>query len=163
MSNYSPNVVAYLSLIAFSEGTSTNRLTVCDGYDVIVSGPEGPEVFTDFSRYPFESRPPKIVNAAKGWISTASGRYQIIKRTWESYSQLLGLTNFEPASQDAIAVELLREVKALPLIEAGQIQPAIAACCRLWASFPGNDYDQGAHPMPVLMSQWTILRQAVTV
>jgi muramidase (phage lysozyme) len=52
------NVVAFLSTVAFSEGTSTHPLTKNAGYDVIVTGDTkagevGLEVFTDYSRHPF--------------------------------------------------------------------------------------------------------------
>ena len=153
---------AFLSLVAWSEGTSTNRLTKCDGYDVIVSGPEGPEVFTDFSHHPFEDRPAKVVNAEKGLRSTASGRYQILCRYWETYAQMLGLVNFEPASQDAVAIQQMREVGALPLIYQGDIAGAVSKCSGLWASLPGNNYGQGAHPIAMLMEHWETIAPVET-
>ena len=54
---------AFLDTLAFSEGTSNHPLTVNDGYDVIVTGVDGPEVFTDYSAHPFANgRKPKQIN-----------------------------------------------------------------------------------------------------
>lgn len=48
------NVVAFLDMIAFSEGTS--RIGSQDGYDVIVTGIDGkPETFTSYLNHPFAS------------------------------------------------------------------------------------------------------------
>ena len=44
---------AFLDLIAYSEGTSTSSVTKNDGYDVIVTGVDGPSIFTDYSDHPF--------------------------------------------------------------------------------------------------------------
>jgi hypothetical protein len=42
-------VCQMLDLLAWSEGTSTSPVTKADGYDVIVTGVDGPEVFTDYA------------------------------------------------------------------------------------------------------------------
>lgn len=48
------NVVAFLDMLAWSEGTSTSPATKDRGYDVIVTGADRvPEVFTDYSVHPF--------------------------------------------------------------------------------------------------------------
>ena len=146
------NLTRFLALIAWSEGTSTNPLTRHDGYDVIVSGPEGPEVFTDFKSHPFDNRAPKLVRP--GLFSTAAGRYQILRRYWDLYMVSLHLPDFSPPSQDAVATQQMREVHALPLIQAGNIADAINKCSGLWASLPGNNYGQGAHTLQVLLDRW---------
>jgi muramidase (phage lysozyme) len=150
---------AFLDLIAWSEGTSTSSITLRNGYDVIVSGIHGPEVFTDFSQHPFENRPAKLIAGPSprypsGLYSTASGRYQILRKFWDDYQKTLKLPDFGPASQDAVALQQIKERGALALIDAGEVMQAVEKCSNIWASLPGNDYAQNAHPMPVLMARW---------
>lgn len=146
----------FLDLIAFSEATSTSSLTKNSGYDVIVTGLDGPEVFTDFSDHPFaKGRPAKQLNhATPSLFSTASGRYQMLLRIWRAYQQMLHLPDFSPLSQDLVAIRIIKECGAIDVIQAGDISKAIGMCAHIWASFPGNDYNQNAHPMDKLMVQW---------
>ena len=146
-----PNRKAFLDMLAVSEGTSTSPATQNDGYDVIVTGADKvPEVFTDYSDHPFNNgRPSKVINS-HGLTSNASGRYQIMLHDWPHYRDLLNLTDaslypdgaFSPAAQDAYATQLIRERSALPLIDAGNIDMAVARCSNLWASLPGAGYSQ---------------------
>ena len=145
---------AFLSLIAWSEGTSTHPLTKDDGYDVLVSGVDGREIFTDYSIHPFESRPPTIVRRGDPPLtSTAAGRYQILHGIWYAYRTALGYTDFGHETQDHIARRLIEERGALSKISAGDIRGAITACSGTWASFPGNRYGQGGHSMDALLAQ----------
>lgn len=137
----SKNLRAFLDAIAWAEGTSTSPATRNNGYDVIVTGVDGkPEIFTDYGAHPFAGgRPSKVVNR-KGLTSNAAGRYQHMLVHWGHYKRLLGLPDFGPASQDAWAIQLIRERRALPLIEAGRFAEAVAAVRNLWASLPGAGY-----------------------
>lgn len=154
-------VVRFLDLTSDSEGTSFHPLTKCDGYDVIVTGLYGgPEVFTDFSNHPFANgRKPKLFRMPDipANRSTASGRYQILVKYWPDYQKQLGLKDFSPLSQDLYALQQMRERHAIPLILAGKIEDAITACSNIWASFPGNNYSQHAHPMEVLLQKYESL------
>ena len=150
------NERSFLDLIAWSEGTSTHSMTQNNGYDVIVTGISGPEVFTDYSDHPFAGgRPAKIIRRVPLLTSTASGRYQLLLRFWRSYQQMLNLKDFSPASQDAVALRQIKERGALPMIDSGDIQGAIAACSNIWASLPGNDYGQaGGHDTQTLIAKY---------
>lgn len=160
----SPAVQRFLDLIAWSEGTSNNPLTKNKGYDVIVTGPGGPEVFTDYTDHPFAARMAKLVMPAHdsrpALYSTAAGRYQLLYRWWRAYKEILGLANFSPASQDAVAVRQMQERGAVSLVEAGDVRSAVLACSTVWASFPGNDYEQGAHSMETLLARYEIIGSA---
>lgn len=146
-----PNRTAFLAMIGWSEGTRTSAATKCDGYDVIVTGVDGkPEIFTDFANHPFFNRSPKFIRP--GLSSTASGRYQLLYRWWVQYKASLNLPDFSPASQDAVALQQIRERGALPLIDAGDIPLAIQRCSNIWASFPGAGYSQPEHRMDRLIT-----------
>lgn len=145
-----PSIKSFLSLIAWSEGTSTSPITRNDGYDVIVSGPDGPEILTDYSDHPFAlGRPAKLVRPSL--YSTASGRYQILLKWWQAYKAMLSLTDFTAQSQDAVAIRQIQERGAYPMILSGNITGAISACSNIWASLPENSYNQPVHSMETLL------------
>lgn len=153
-----PNRAALLAMIRRSEGTALSRATRCGGYDVIVTGADGkPEVFADFSAHPFaKGRPAKLIRPARGGTkalySTASGAYQCLLDNWTHYSALLKLPDFSRESQDAIALQQIREFGALPLIDAGDFAGAIRRIAPLWASLAGAGYGQPEHPFETLLA-----------
>lgn len=141
-----PNVLAFLDMIAVSEGTSTSPATKDRGYDVIVTGyDKKPEIFTSYADHPFAGgRKSKLITTA-GLTSNASGRYQFMLKDWRHYKALLGLPDFGPLSQDRWAIQLIRERRALDDIQAGRFAAAVAKCSNIWASFPGAGYGQPEH------------------
>lgn len=141
----SKNMKAFMDTLAFSEGTDNGRQpTKNRGYDVIVGG----SLFTDYSDHPR-----KLVNLPKlGIKSTGAGRYQILSKFYDAYKKQLRLPDFSPASQDAIAIQLIRECKAVDDIEAGRIESAITKCRSRWASLPGAGYGQHEHKMDKLIA-----------
>lgn len=147
----SPNLRAFLDMLAISEGTSTSKATKDRGYDVIVTGIDGkPEIFTDYSNHPFATgRKPKQINKA-GLSSTASGRYQFLVRDWAFYKLKLGLPDFGPDSQDRWAIQLIKERRALDDIETGHFIIAVGKVSNLWASLPGAGYGQRENHMEAL-------------
>ncbi|MDE2099244.1 MAG: glycoside hydrolase family 104 protein [Patescibacteria group bacterium] len=166
-----PKYKAFLDMIAWSEGTSTEDITVNDGYDVIVTGEipnlhgtlgsfqKHEEIFSDYTDHPFAGgRPAVLVRPASGQnkaiYSTASGRYQIILHTWQAYKFQLDLPDFSPASQDAVALELIKERGALLDLDRGDIDLAIQLCANIWASLPGNTYGQGGHSLEALTTKY---------
>jgi muramidase (phage lysozyme) len=152
-----PKLKAFLDTIAFSEGTSTSPITQNQGYDVIVSGINGPSIFTDYSHHPFELGGSVTVRAVPLLQSTAAGRYQLLARYWRVYKVQLSLPDYSPASQDAVALQQMKERGAVGLVLAGNVEGAIAACSNIWASFPGNDYAQGGHSMAALLAEYATL------
>ncbi|MFV8873624.1 glycoside hydrolase family 104 protein [Serratia fonticola] len=151
----SKNLRAFLDMLAWSEGTSTSPATKNNGYDVIVTGADKkPEVFTDYSDHPFnKGRPSKKINS-KGLTSSASGRYQFMLKDWGHYRALLKLPDFGPESQERWATQLIKERRALPDIEAGNITSAISKCRNIWASLPGAGYEQPEHSLSKLLAQY---------
>jgi muramidase (phage lysozyme) len=167
------NMPAFLDLVAWSEGTSTEDITRNSGYDVIVTGEEvlgqrvHEEVFTDYATHPFcvtPARAPMIVRVGPPELeSTASGRYQLLARYFLDYKASLGLKDFSPLSQDLIAIEQIKErrtpsrASAFYLIGQGNIAVAIGLCSGIWASFPANSYAQGGKSLAALMQQWSLM------
>lgn len=136
---------AFLDLIAFSEGTYGKG---DNGYNVLVGG----ELFDSYVDHPRKV----ITIKMKGQVirSSAAGRYQILKRYYDAYAAQLGLKNFSPAAQDAIALQMIKEQKALESIDAGNIPEAIKRCANIWASLPGAGYGQHENKLETLLAKY---------
>jgi muramidase (phage lysozyme) len=142
----SPNLKAFLDTIAYSEGTDNGIQKTNDrGYDVLVGG----GLF-----YSYADHPRKLIVLRQGLASTAAGRYQLLARYFDAYKKQLNLTDFSPASQDAIAIQQIKERKALPDIEAGYIGVALEKCRNIWASLPGAGYGQHENELHVLLDKY---------
>lgn len=139
------NEKAFLDMIAVSEIGWPLLKKSDNGYNVLVgSTPTKPLLFSDYSKHP------RI--RFKPLNSDAAGRYQLMGRYFEHYARLLKLPDFSPASQDAIALQQIREFGGLPLINAGKFPEAINRCRKLWASFPGAGYGQNEHHPDYLLA-----------
>lgn len=140
----SANLNALLDTIAWSEGT-TQIPDSDDGYRVLVgSTPQHPLTFTSYADFPCIYNPK--------FNSTASGRYQIIKRMYYAYKAILSLPDFSPESQDKIAIQMIKERGALPNIEEGNLFNAVNLICPIWASLPGNNAGQHQNSTTSLMT-----------
>jgi len=141
------NICAVLDTLAFSEGTDNGRqVTYCHGYDVIVGG----DTFKDFRDHPrVKVYIPRISD-----YSTAAGRYQLLARYWDAYRKQLNLPVFSPLAQDLVAIQQIRECKAIPLIQAGRIVEALTAMRSRWASLPGAGYGQHEQQISVLLQAY---------
>ena len=136
-------------MIAVSEGTQ--RIGSQQGYDVIVtSTPEKPILFTSYADHPR-----RLMHCGRVLTSTAAGRYQILARFYDAYKSPLKLPDFSPDSQDKIAIQLIKECKALDDIEAGRFTIAVGKCKSRWASLPGSGYGQHENTLAVLEKAYT--------
>src|SRR5579862_2838471 len=97
-----PNEKAFLDMISFSEGTYGKG---DNGYNVLVGG----SFFDGYDDHPRIS----VYLPSLNIHSTAAGRYQILERYFDAYKARLGLADFSPASQDAIALQMISECGAL--------------------------------------------------
>ena len=86
--------------------------------------------------------------------STGAGRYQLLSRWWDAYRKQLGLKDFSPKSQDAVALQQIKERGALPMIDRGDIRQAIDRCSNIWASLPGAGYGQFEHKADSLIAKF---------
>ncbi|WP_338724873.1 glycoside hydrolase family 104 protein [Pseudomonas juntendi] len=149
------NVLRFLDLIAFSEGTSTVKASD-DGYNVLY----GRGLFQGYADHP--RRKLTFPINGKPVTSTAAGRYQLLERYWDAYRVSLRLSGgFTPENQDRVALQQIRERRALDDIKADRIQEAIAKCSNIWASFPGNSYGQNPHRLDKLLGRWVELGGAL--
>lgn len=142
-----PNQQAFLDMIAHSE-IGPALLAVSDnGYNVLVgSTPARPLLFDSYGKHP------GILNKAMN--STAAGRYQLLYRYWLAYTKQLKLAGFGHEVQDVIALQQIKECRALAAIEAGNIELAIKRCAHIWASLPGAGYGQHENSMDVLVAAY---------
>jgi muramidase (phage lysozyme) len=141
------NVCAFLDMIALSEIGASLLAKSDDGYNVLVgSTPAKPLLFSSYAMHP------NVLNAACN--STAAGRYQLLFRWFKPYADQLKLPDFGPISQDLIALQQIKERRAIPLIQAGQFAAAVSACSNIWASLPGNSYGQHQNQLAALQASY---------
>ena len=118
------NVQAFLETIAFAEGTIGP-----DGYRMMFTG----QLFNSFQAHP------NVKNCSlykgKPLCSTAAGKYQILKTTWDEISRKLKLPDFSPESQDLATVQLIKQAGAYQDIVAGRFDDAVFKLSPTWASF----------------------------
>lgn len=104
--------------------------------------------FTNFSAHPNVHVPfynPRKAGAAgvPNDYSTAAGKYQINKPTYDTFAPRLGVTDFSPVTQDMLAYAILNSVGADSAIANGDLATALALASRKWASLPGSTSRQG--------------------
>jgi muramidase (phage lysozyme) len=147
------DVNAFLYMIRSCEHRFPNDVTNDACYEIFYGGTR----FADLSDHPVitgELAPVALPEAqckAAGLkspcYSTAAGAYQFIRPTWTRLRNKLGLDDFGFANQDRAALELLDESGILSLIEQGEIESAIRKAGKVWASLPGNTYQQNPKAM----------------
>lgn len=151
---------AFLYMIRASEHVFPRDVIDGDAYNIFYGGRK----FRNLSDHPVitgEMQPVKLsdsicINAGlkPGCVSTAAGAYQIIRPTWIRLKERLNLPDFSPASQDAAAIELLRESGALDAILDNDIETAIRKASKIWASLPGNTYKQAPKSLAYALDRY---------
>jgi len=139
------NVAAFLDMLAVSEIGAELLAKSDDGYNVMVGG----QLFHSYLDHPRVR-----VQWKPGQWSTAAGRYQLLERWFDPYKNLLGLHDFSPEAQDAIAIQQLKEAKAYRYILDGNVEEAIRCCRHIWASLPGAGYGQHENRPSALLAAY---------
>ncbi len=161
-----PNEKAFLTMISHSEGTDRppappDPYRCCYAFThVIMSLSEHPCV--DTPAHPAEWAGESLASLDKPGeipryqhsISTAAGRYQIIKPTWLTCKAALGLKDFTGPSQDNAAIWLIDQKGALGLVQSGRLVEAIGLCHGIWASLPGSMSGQPQKTMAQLVNAY---------
>ncbi|WP_262474144.1 glycoside hydrolase family 24 protein [Acinetobacter courvalinii] len=126
-----PNVRSMLNLIAKAEGVKWGYNTLF-GNQKIDSLAAHPNIRKEFTQ----------TDGRKNY-TTAAGRYQFLKGTWDGLAKQYGLSDFSPRSQDLGAIALLAQNGALPYVLKGDYQTAVKKSGTTWASLPSSTYAQG--------------------
>lgn len=141
-----PQRLAILDLIAWTEGTDREVGKTKRGYDLLF----GYQKFTPGRDHPRIHRP------FGSTTSTAAGRYQILDRTWDYIQRGLKLSgfkpfpSFEPVYQDQAALYLIDAKRnALAAVDAQALNPFLEACSWEWASIP-NPKGIGRYGQPIV-------------
>ncbi|MDZ7939266.1 MAG: glycoside hydrolase family 104 protein [Rhodoferax sp.] len=152
------NLGAFLEAIARAEGTAgqPDPYRVCYGYaHVVQSLADHPAITGEWKGGKLSDSMCKAAGFGPGCVSTAAGKYQFTKPTWQRLKSKLKLADFGPASQDAACLELLRECGAYELAARGDVKEAALAARRTWASLPGAGYNQPERSLAWLQNQFT--------
>lgn len=125
-----PNVRTMLNLIAKAEGVKW-------GYNTLF----GNQKIDNLTAHPNLKKAFKQTDGKTNY-TTAAGRYQFLKGTWDGLARQLGLNDFSPRSQDLGAIALLAQNGALPHVLKGDYQTAVKKSGGTWASLPSSNYAQ---------------------
>lgn len=139
----SPNTKAFLDLIAVAEGTAGS-----DGYRTQFTGVK----FDSFHTHPDQVQ--CAYSNGRRICSSAAGRYQFLKPTFDRLKRKLALPDFGPRSQDLAAIELIREQGALEDIEAGNIKAALRKVSSIWVHIEGAGYGQPEYSLDKLEAMY---------
>lgn len=140
-----PNVVAFGRVVRAGESHESDD----EAYAALYGWkPGNGRTFTDFTDHPRQA-----FRSSYGWTS-AAGAYQamvavpgkVTVDTWGDFVRWCEGQDYAPkfgqADQDLFFAWCLQRRGALPLLFAGRVREAIAACDREWASLPGSPYGQ---------------------
>lgn len=129
-----PNVIKFLNLISATEGTQKYGYATKFGGGQLSSLDDHPRYLIPFGK--------------RGEKTSAAGRYQFLKGTWDEKAKQLGLTDFSPRNQDIAAVARIADRGALDALLKGDFNTAIAKTGKEWVSLPsGNAVGQPKRSM----------------
>ena len=120
------------------------RKTRNHGYDVIVGGELLPW---------FADHPRKLVTLNQNSNQQAPDATSFFPVGGMPTASSLAWKAFSPKSQDAVALQQIKERGALPMIDRGDIRQAIDRCSNIWASLPGAGYGQFEHKADSLIAK----------
>ena len=136
---------AFLDMLAWSEGTDNGR-----------QKPEIMVMSVSCRRraiYWLPDHPRKLVTLNPKSNQQALDATSFFPVGGDVYRKQLGLKDFSPKSQDAVALQQIKERGALPMIDRGDIRQAIDRCSNIWASLPGAGYGQSEHKADSLIAK----------
>lgn len=123
--------------IAFAEGTEGRG---SDGYNIAFTHRQ----FSSCARHP-------NMNICSGSpCSTAAGRYQFLKRTWDTIARANNATTFQAENQELGAQYLITRVRRARVpadrpMTAAEFDNAMSRLSYEWASLPPGRYGQPSH------------------
>jgi muramidase (phage lysozyme) len=141
-----PERLAILDLIAYTEGTDREIGKTKKGYDILFGG----------KTFPPGKDHPRIHVPFGKTTSTAAGRYQILDKTWDWLQ--LGLEangfkpfpSFAPKYQDQAALYLIDAKRsAIEAVDSGDLNEFLKLCSWEWASLPTPE-GKGRYGQPIV-------------
>lgn len=114
-----PNVKKFLNLIGWAEGADYNV-----GY--------GGRRIDSLAWHPY---PQRAFSTSNGKTTSAAGKYQFIRGTWDEDARILGLSDFSPRSQDIAALYEIQKKGALQDVINGNVTSAVLKTKNVWESF----------------------------
>ena len=151
------NLAALREAIAAAEGTASqgDPYRVCYAYrHTIRSFADHPAVTREWRGEALSDAMCAGAGLGPGCVSTAAGKYQLIKRTWLECKLALKLPDFGPESQDRACNYLIERRGAMPDVVAGRFAAAVGKLRKEWASLPGAGYGQGERSLPWLVARF---------
>ena len=137
---------AFLDMLAWSEGTDNGRQKP----EIMVMTSLQAESYLLIT--PITS---KLVTLNPNSNQQAPDATSFFPVGGDAYRKQLGLKDFSPKSQDAVALQQIKEsVALLPMIDRGDIRQAIDRCSNIWASLPGAGYGQFEHKADSLIAKF---------
>lgn len=132
----SPTLRNFLNLIGWVEGANYNI-----GF--------GNRTFNNFAWHPYQQSQFRIVDPVTKRPSTtsAAGKYQYQRGTWDRVARALGLKDFSPANQDIGAVKLLHDRGVLQDVLNGNIAKAVVNLRQEWQGFD-------VKPLNTVLAKW---------
>ncbi len=127
-----PNVRKMLGLISYTEGTQKYGAATAFGGGKLSSLADHPRYLKTFKQ-----------TDGKTNKTSAAGKYQFLKGTWDNVAKQYGLNDFGAHNQDLGAVALLVGRGAIPALLKGDFKTAISKTGGEWASLPSSTYAQG--------------------
>ena len=130
-----PEVRSLLNTIRYAEGTPGEA-----GYQTMFGG-------SKFDTSKGWQHPNKAISSG-GYTSTAAGAYQFLQPTWQGTAKALGLTQFDPKSQDLAALYLIDKKRGAldPFLKGEKFGTVLNKLAPEWASLPtsggGSYYGQ---------------------
>jgi murein DD-endopeptidase MepM/ murein hydrolase activator NlpD/muramidase (phage lysozyme) len=115
-----------LDMIAWAEGTAALG---DGGYNVMFTR----KLFNGYAKHPAQ------LQCSGSLCSDAAGRYQFLSTTWNPLASTIGVTDFSPASQDAGAIQLLKNRGAYEYAKAGNWPAMLDEISYEWASIPASN------------------------
>lgn len=128
----SPNLRRFLNLIGWAEGANYNT-----GF--------GGRTFSSYAWHPYSAR--SFRDPRDGSPTSAAGKYQYIRSTWDNIARRLGLRDFSPHSQDIGAVGLIDQRGALQDVLNGNVVSAVNKLKPEWESFKDK-------PLNSILNKW---------
>jgi len=122
-----PNVRRFLDALSASEGTTKYGYATAFGGGRLSSLADHPRVDHTFTQ-----------TNGRTNTTTAAGRYQFLKSTWDGLRKQYGFKDFGQQSQDLGAIALMQQGGGLDAVLSGDYNTAIAKLGRIWASLPSS-------------------------